>query len=69
MSVGSDAKANGLDWPGLMRAGIRGLGLKPADFWALSPAELAMMLGVDAHPKMMTRDRLAELAAKYPDQR
>ena len=69
MSVSDGARTGpgGLDWPGLMRAGIRGLGLKPAEFWALTPAELAMMLGVDAAPKVMTRDRLAELAAKYPD--
>ena len=23
-----------LDWPGLMRAGMHGLGLRPAEFWA-----------------------------------
>lgn len=57
----------GLDWPGLMRAGIRGLRLLPEQFWALTPAELALMLGVEAGPPAMTRDRLAELSAKYPD--
>jgi uncharacterized phage protein (TIGR02216 family) len=28
-----------------MRAGITGLGLRPAEFWALTPAELRLMLG------------------------
>ena len=57
----------GLDWPGLMRAGLRGLGLRPDQFWALTPAELALMLGVEAGPSAMTRGKLAELAARYPD--
>jgi uncharacterized phage protein (TIGR02216 family) len=50
-----------------MRAGIRGLGLRPAEFWALTPAELALMLGIEAGPQAMTRDRLAEMAARFPD--
>jgi len=50
-----------------MRAGIRGLGLRPDQFWALTPAELALMLGIEAGSPAMTRDRLAELAARYPD--
>lgn len=57
----------GLDWPGLMRAGLRGLGLRPDQFWALTPAELALMMGVEAGPPAMTRGRLAELTARYPD--
>lgn len=58
---------SGLDWPGLMRSGMRGLGLRPDQFWALTPAELALMLGIEAGPSAMTRGRLAELAARYPD--
>lgn len=62
----------GLDWPGLMRVGMRpvaqgGLGLTPAQFWALTPAELALMLGIEAGSGMMTRARMAELLARYPD--
>lgn len=62
----------GLDWPGLMRVGMGparqgGLGLAPAVFWSLTPAELAVMLGVEARSAGMTRDRLAELAARFPD--
>lgn len=59
--------AAGLDWAGLMRAGMRGLGLAPREFWALTPAELALMLGIEAGPRGMDRSRLAELAALYPD--
>jgi uncharacterized phage protein (TIGR02216 family) len=57
-----------LDWPGLMRAGIRGLGLRPAEFWQLTPAELALMLGEAAASPPLTRARLQQLAAKWPDQ-
>jgi len=56
------------DWPGLMRAGIRGLGLRPAEFWALTPAELMLMLGAESRGGgAMGRARLEELAAAYPD--
>lgn len=62
----------GLDWPALMRVGLRpremgGLGLHPAQFWALTPAELALMLGIEPGAGLMTRDRLAELVTRYPD--
>ena len=57
-----------LDWPALMRAGMRGLGLRPAEFWALTPAELLLMLGLDGGPAAMGRARLAELAAAFPDE-
>lgn len=60
-------RARGLDWPGLMRVGMRGLGLRPAEFWALTPAELALLLGVEGAARAMTRDKLSELAARYPD--
>lgn len=59
--------AGALDWPGLMRAGMRGLGLRPAEFWALTPAELALMLGVEASSPPLTRARLREMAARWPD--
>lgn len=63
----SDGHPRGLDWAGLMRAGMRGLALRPDQFWALTPAELALMLGVEAGPAAMTRSRLAALAARFPD--
>lgn len=56
-----------LDWPGMMRAGMRGLRLTPAQFWALTPAELRLMLGVDAATGPLTRDGLAALMATFPD--
>ncbi|SEH60041.1 phage tail assembly chaperone [Paracoccus alkenifer] len=70
----------GLDWPGLMRAGLHGpgvggLGLRPAEFWDLTPAELALMLGVEPaagagagmRAAAMTRSALGELMVRFPD--
>ena len=59
----------GLDWPGLMRAGMQGLGLRPDQFWSLTPAELALMLGVDSAAAPMTRSRLEALARSWPDRK
>ncbi|NSX56251.1 rcc01693 family protein [Parasulfitobacter algicola] len=58
---------NGFDWPALMRAGMRGLALKPVEFWALTPAELLFLLGTTSADAPLTRSRLDELAAAYPD--
>jgi len=58
---------SGLDWSGLMRAGMRGLGLKPDEFWALTPAELWLLLGPDAGEMSMNRGRLDELRQSFPD--
>jgi len=55
------------DWPGLLRAGLHGLGLEPAVFWRLTPVELRIMLGVEQAAPPLTRARLAELAAAFPD--
>lgn len=58
-----------LDWPGLMRAGLHGLGLAPDVFWRLTPVELMVMLGRDGGGDApLTRARLDELARAYPDQ-
>lgn len=56
-----------IDWSGLMRVGIGGLRLRPAEFWALTPAELRLMLGVGAAVPPLSRARLEELAAAFPD--
>lgn len=56
------------DWPALMRAGLRGLGLKPDEFWRLTPAELMLMLGEGGGGKPLDRARLDELARAFPDQ-
>lgn len=54
-------------WPGLMRAGFQGLGLRPAEFWRLTPAELALMLSDRAGPQPVDRAGLAALLKAYPD--
>jgi uncharacterized phage protein (TIGR02216 family) len=56
-----------MDWPALMRAGLIGLRLPPAIFWSLSPAELHMMLGLDAGDTPMGRAALDALQQAYPD--
>jgi len=57
----------GFDWGALMTAGIRGLGLRPSEFWGLTPAELMLMLGAVGGPSPMSRARLEELARAFPD--
>jgi uncharacterized phage protein (TIGR02216 family) len=56
-----------IDWPGLMRAGLTGLGLTPEAFWRLTPIELKIMLGADRANPSLSRARLEELAATFPD--
>jgi uncharacterized phage protein (TIGR02216 family) len=61
-----------IDWAGLLRVGLArpeagGLGLTPAQFWALSPVELKLMLGLTEAEAPMGRARLAELLAQFPD--
>ena len=58
-----------LDWPGLLRLGLLRLGLRPAEFWALTPAELLLMLGPPAQAGPMDGAALAALAARFPDKR
>lgn len=57
----------GLDWPGLLKAGLHELGLRPAEFWALTPAELQVMLGRTSGAAPMARARLEDLLNAYPD--
>ena len=54
-----------LDWPALMSAGLHGLGMRPAEFWALTPAELRLGHGAGARP--MARDGLEALLRAFPD--
>lgn len=54
------------DWPVLMQAGVHGLGLKPAEFWQLIPAEFALMLAPSG-ARTMTRSGFETLMAAYPD--
>lgn len=55
------------DWPSLMAAGMRGLGLDPGRFWSLTPAELAFLLGHGDGLMAMDRAGLDALAARFPD--
>ncbi|AUM73496.1 rcc01693 family protein [Paracoccus jeotgali] len=59
--------SGGLDWPGLMRAGLAGLRLTPDQFWQLTPAELALMLGIEPDAAPMSRSRLEALSRLWPD--
>ncbi|MFT4149979.1 MAG: phage tail assembly chaperone [Paracoccaceae bacterium] len=61
--------SEGIDWPGLMRAGLLHLRLTPDAFWRLTPVELRIMLGAEAQAAPLTRARLDELAAAFPDVR
>ncbi|MFC3614959.1 rcc01693 family protein [Lutimaribacter marinistellae] len=58
---------NGFDWPALMRAGLQGLRLTPAQFWALTPAELRLMLGQAGGVGALTRAGLDALLEAWPD--
>ena len=58
----------GFDWPALMRAGLQGLGLKPDQFWALTPAELRLMLGEGGAQSPMARKGLEVLMDAFPDE-
>lgn len=56
------------DWAALMRAGVD-LGLRPREFWALTPAELAFLLGEGDGAVSLSRARLEEMAAAFPDKK
>jgi len=58
-----------LDWPGMLRAGLTELRLTPRDFWALTPAELMLMLGREAGGAAMTRAGLSALVERFPDRK
>jgi uncharacterized phage protein (TIGR02216 family) len=57
----------GLAWAALMRAGMAELRLLPEVFWALTPAELRLLLGDRADRAPLLAEGLAALMAAYPD--
>ncbi|MFT5967619.1 MAG: putative phage protein (TIGR02216 family) [Yoonia sp.] len=57
------------DWAALLKAGVRGLGLQPDQFWRLTPAEFRLMLGIDAGSAPMSRSALDALSQAYPDEK
>lgn len=56
-----------LNWGALLRAGLSDLRLTPDQFWALTPGELMLLLGLDRGSSPMVRTRLDELCAAFPD--
>jgi len=60
---------SGFDWVGLMRVGLCDLRLAPDDFWRLTPLEFKLMLGADGAAPSLSRARLDELVAAFPDGR
>ncbi|MBS0565259.1 MAG: phage tail assembly chaperone [Proteobacteria bacterium] len=50
-----------------MRAGMAGLGLRPDEFWRLTPAELAVMLGEPVGQRPMGQAQLDDLRRQWPD--
>lgn len=56
-----------MDWAGLMRAGLHRLRLCPAIFWALTPAELQIMLGATDATAPMGRPQFDALLRDFPD--
>lgn len=60
---------SGFDWPAMMRAGLGELGLKPAEFWALTPVEFLVMSGAVSGPAPLSRASFDALLAQFPDER
>ena len=56
-----------MDWAGLMQTGLHQLRLTPRDFWALTPAELQIMLGTAGRQAPMGRMQFDALLRDFPD--
>ena len=56
-----------LDWAGLRRVALGRLRLRPAEFWALTPVELSLMLGLEAAERPLARSGLEALMRAHPD--
>jgi uncharacterized phage protein (TIGR02216 family) len=57
-----------INWASLMRIGLTHLRLLPDQFWQLTPVELMLMAGLEpGTTPTMTRARLDDLCAQYPD--
>lgn len=54
-------------WPSLMRLGLCELGLAPAVFWDLTPAELFVLAGLGPDRGPMGRTDLEALMRRFPD--
>ncbi len=60
-------KSGGFAWAVMLRLAVRDAGLRPAEFWSLTPAEFGLIIGIDEVQKPLNRARLAELEALYAD--
>ena len=60
--------SKGLDWPSLMRIGLKDMRLNPDVFWSLTPAELRLMIGDLGKAAPMLGARLSDLMAAFPDE-
>ena len=60
-----------IDWAALLQSALspppNGLGLHPEAFWRLTPMEFRLMLGQGQAVPPLSRARLAELVAAFPD--
>lgn len=54
-------------WARLMRVGLGRMGLAPAVFWDLTPAEFMLMAGIGEAPGALGREGLDALIARFPD--
>ena len=55
------------DWGALLQAGVTLRGLRPSEFWALTPAELMIVLGKGNARASLDRAGLEALASAFPD--
>lgn len=54
-------------WGRLMQLGLGRMGLTPAVFWDLTPAEFMLMAGIGEADGALSRDGLDALIARFPD--
>lgn len=57
----------GLDWASMLRAGFRSSGLRPHEVWALTPAELLLLIGPNQGVLPLRRQGLKALIEAFPD--
>lgn len=57
------------DWVEMRRKALCDLGLSPAEFWALTPMEFLLMIGLEQGPAPMRRAVFDQLCSDFPDRR
>lgn len=58
---------SGFDWPAMLQVALRDMGLKPNEFWGLTPAEFLTMSGLGNRGYAMGRSDFSALMARFPD--